>query len=32
MVGVFVALLAPVLGAIADRTGVRKPWLLGIVA
>jgi MFS transporter, UMF1 family len=32
LVGVFVALLAPALGAIADRTGVRKPWLLGIVA
>lgn len=25
--GIFVAVLAPVLGAIADRTGSRKPWL-----
>jgi UMF1 family MFS transporter len=32
IVGVCVALLAPVLGAIADRTGRRKPWLAGIVA
>jgi UMF1 family MFS transporter len=32
IVGVCVALLAPVLGAIADRTGGRKPWLLGLVA
>ena len=32
IVGVCVALLAPVLGAIADRTGRRKPWLFGIVA
>lgn len=26
--GLLVALLAPVLGAIADRTGARKPWIL----
>ncbi len=26
--GVTVALLAPVLGAVADRTGARKPWIL----
>lgn len=32
VVGVCVALLAPLLGAIADRTGPRKPWLAGIVA
>lgn len=32
LVGLCVAALAPVLGAIADRTGVRKPWLLAIVA
>ncbi|MBI2969908.1 MAG: MFS transporter [Gammaproteobacteria bacterium] len=32
LVGVFVALLAPLLGAVCDRTGGRKPWLLGIVA
>ena len=31
LVGVCIALLAPVLGAIADRTGVRKPWLLAMV-
>jgi len=27
LVGVCVALLAPLLGAISDRTGPRKPWL-----
>ncbi|MBI2994472.1 MAG: MFS transporter [Gammaproteobacteria bacterium] len=32
LVGVCVALLAPLLGAICDRTGGRKPWLLGLVA
>jgi len=32
LVGVCVAVLAPVLGAVADRTGGRKPWLLGLVA
>jgi UMF1 family MFS transporter len=32
IVGVCVALLAPLLGAISDRTGARKPWLLAIVA
>tara|TARA_R100000322_G_scaffold5289_2_gene4003 strand:- start:680 stop:1933 length:1254 start_codon:yes stop_codon:yes gene_type:complete len=26
--GLFVAVLAPILGAIADRTGSRKPWLM----
>jgi UMF1 family MFS transporter len=32
VVGVFVAVLAPILGAVCDRTGPRKPWLLGLVA
>jgi len=32
MVGVLVALLAPLLGAISDRMGRRKPWLGLIVA
>jgi UMF1 family MFS transporter len=27
--GLAIALLAPVLGAIADRTGARKPWIAG---
>src|SRR5882757_8186725 len=31
-VGIFVALLAPLLGAISDRMGRRKPWLLSVVA
>lgn len=26
--GIFVALMSPVLGAIADHTGPRKPWIL----
>ena len=26
--GIFIALLSPVLGAIADATGPRKPWIL----
>ena len=30
IVGVCVALLAPILGAVADRTGARKPWLISI--
>lgn len=30
IVGVCVALLAPLLGAISDRTGPRKPWLAGV--
>lgn len=30
--GLGVALLSPVLGAIADRTGRRKPWLFAFVA
>jgi UMF1 family MFS transporter len=30
IVGICVALLAPVLGAISDRTGPRKPWLAAI--
>lgn len=32
LVGFCVALLAPALGAVADRTGVRKPWLMVLVA
>lgn len=31
LVGLVVAALAPLLGAIADRSGRRKPWLLSIV-
>ncbi len=27
--GVFMAILAPVLGSIADQTGPRKPWIAG---
>jgi len=27
--GVFIAILAPMLGAIADQSGRRKPWLIG---
>lgn len=27
--GVFIAILAPILGAIADQSGRRKPWLIG---
>lgn len=27
--GAIVAVLAPVLGALADQTGARKPWILG---
>ena len=30
LVGVFVALLAPIMGAISDRMGRRKPWIAGI--
>jgi UMF1 family MFS transporter len=30
--GACVALLAPLLGAVSDRTGARKPWLAGIAA
>jgi len=30
LVGVFVALLAPLIGAVSDRTGPRKPWLATI--
>ena len=30
LVGVCVAVLAPLLGAISDRTGPRKPWLAAI--
>jgi UMF1 family MFS transporter len=30
LVGICVALLAPLLGAISDRTGPRKPWLAGV--
>lgn len=29
MTGVVIALMAPVLGAIGDRSGRRKPWLVG---
>jgi UMF1 family MFS transporter len=32
IVGFCVALFAPLLGAISDRTGRRKPWLIAIVA
>jgi UMF1 family MFS transporter len=32
IVGVCVALLAPLLGAVSDRTGPRKPWLAAIAA
>lgn len=32
IVGVCVAAFAPLLGAISDRTGPRKPWLIAIVA
>ena len=28
--GVLIAVLSPVFGAIADQTGQRKPWLLGV--
>jgi len=28
--GVFIAILSPILGAIADRTGRRKPWIGGL--
>lgn len=28
--GVLIAVLSPVFGAIADQTGRRKPWLLGV--
>ena len=31
LVGLLVALIAPILGAIADRAGRRKPWLVAIV-
>jgi len=31
IVGFCAAGLAPILGAIADRTGARKPWLFGLV-
>jgi UMF1 family MFS transporter len=30
IVGICVAVLAPLLGAISDRTGPRKPWLAGV--
>ena len=30
IVGICVALLAPLLGAISDRTGPRKPWLAAV--
>jgi UMF1 family MFS transporter len=30
LVGICVALLAPLLGAISDRTGPRKPWLITV--
>jgi len=32
LAGVVVALLAPITGAMADRLGRRKPWLVGIAA
>jgi UMF1 family MFS transporter len=28
--GVIIAVLSPIFGAIADQTGKRKPWLLGV--
>ena len=28
--GILIAVLSPILGAIADQTGRRKPWLLGV--
>ena len=28
--GVFIALLSPILGAIGDQTGRRKPWLIAV--
>lgn len=31
-IGLFIAVMAPVLGAISDRTGQRKKWIAGIVA
>jgi UMF1 family MFS transporter len=30
IVGIFVAILAPITGAICDRTGRRKPWIAAI--
>lgn len=30
IVGICVALFAPLIGAISDRTGPRKPWLAGV--
>ena len=32
IVGIFIAVLGPILGAISDRMGRRKTWLAGIVA
>ena len=32
MAGIVIAVLSPVLGAIADRTGRRKPWIAGFTA
>jgi UMF1 family MFS transporter len=32
LVGIFIGLVAPVLGAISDRMGRRKTWIAGIVA
>ncbi len=32
LAGILVALSAPILGGIADRTGPRKPWVLGFGA
>lgn len=32
IVGILIAVLAPILGAISDRMGRRKTWLAGIVA
>lgn len=31
VVGIIVAVVAPILGAISDRTGGRKPWIVAIV-
>jgi UMF1 family MFS transporter len=32
LVGVFIGIVAPILGAISDRMGRRKTWIAGIVA
>ena len=32
VIGFFIAIMAPILGAISDRTGQRKKWIAGIIA